>query len=444
MNYLVNVTYEPNVSIPTIVKNLMRRARDGPDWSIVFKSLVTIHHLMTYGNEKFIQNLASSSENCRLFKNYLSSFNDTSSVLAYDMSISLRRYAQYLSLRIRSYKSLGKDFCRAEKQTATKKVTLTDDAIISYDKLILTLPIVQELFDLLIAFDVNMKDLNNGIINMAFAMLYKDFVKLYIVYQSLIIKLLDKYFVTRQLKQVELMLKNYRKFLVRMEKVSDFMRIVDMVGLDKSDMPNLSRSPSLPLKLLENYQSDLQRKRRTKRDQIYGIMSRNYGSVDLPKLEIAGNSATSGYGTLQLSNKKLRRRLGSLSGDHDTVVNRLSTPKPDLDHEYSTVADIYQLLEPVKSYKLTEEVEEAAKNEFESEIKEEPDAKAQLMDATAKAAGLARPAKDDDHIFSTDYIEDPMEETDEKKSLLVFEHDVLDKPDLMIIRENCSSNKTDS
>lgn len=67
---LLHCTNEPNVSIPQLANLLIERTTNG-SWIVVFKSLVTVHHLMCYGNERFTQYLASS--NCTF---NLSSFND--------------------------------------------------------------------------------------------------------------------------------------------------------------------------------------------------------------------------------------------------------------------------------------------------------------------------------------------------------------------------------
>ena len=45
------------------------------NWVVVFKSLVTLHHMMCYGNERFIQYLASSNTSFQL-----SNFLDKSGV----------------------------------------------------------------------------------------------------------------------------------------------------------------------------------------------------------------------------------------------------------------------------------------------------------------------------------------------------------------------------
>ena len=47
---LLRCTEEPNVSIPHLANLLLERVQN-PNWIVVFKSLVTIHHMMCYGNE---------------------------------------------------------------------------------------------------------------------------------------------------------------------------------------------------------------------------------------------------------------------------------------------------------------------------------------------------------------------------------------------------------
>ena len=71
---LLHCTEEPNVSIPTLANLLIERTQN-QNWVVVFKSLVTLHHMMCYGNERFIQYLASSNTSFQL-----SNFLDKSGV----------------------------------------------------------------------------------------------------------------------------------------------------------------------------------------------------------------------------------------------------------------------------------------------------------------------------------------------------------------------------
>lgn len=47
---LIQCTNEPNVSIPQLANLLIERTQQ-TSWVIVFKSLVSVHNLMNYGNE---------------------------------------------------------------------------------------------------------------------------------------------------------------------------------------------------------------------------------------------------------------------------------------------------------------------------------------------------------------------------------------------------------
>lgn len=120
------------------------------------------------------------------------------------------------------------------------------------DQLLMLLQTLQTQFDMLLAFDASARDLNNGIVNSAFAMLYKDFVKLYITYQSAIIRLLELYHSVSQVRKLQELLDAYKKYLVRMEKVTDFMRVINAIGMDKNDLPSdITKLPHFNLKQLE-------------------------------------------------------------------------------------------------------------------------------------------------------------------------------------------------
>jgi hypothetical protein len=271
LNYLITMSNEPNVSIPSMAKHLISRAKH-PDWPIAFKSLITIHHLITYGHENFLQNIASSIVNSTAIDS-LCSFVDQTTALAYNMSIFLRRYARYLSTKIQSYRTLGHDYCRTQANIGMRQVDL--------ERLLQILPMIQEQFDALLAFDVSMNDLCNGIINSAFIMLYRDFIKLYIVYQAAIIRLLELFFVSDNLKSAREMFNLYKKFLVRMDKVSDFMPVINSVGLDKSGMPNLSRVPNLPLTMLEQHLKRLETANKRLDDHSLGRLE--YSTLGRPR-----------------------------------------------------------------------------------------------------------------------------------------------------------------
>ena len=47
---LVHCTNEPNVSIPQLANLLVERTQN-TNWVVVYKALITVHHLLAYGNE---------------------------------------------------------------------------------------------------------------------------------------------------------------------------------------------------------------------------------------------------------------------------------------------------------------------------------------------------------------------------------------------------------
>jgi hypothetical protein len=47
---LVHCTNEPNVSIPHLANLLVERSQNA-NWVVVYKALITTHHLLAYGNE---------------------------------------------------------------------------------------------------------------------------------------------------------------------------------------------------------------------------------------------------------------------------------------------------------------------------------------------------------------------------------------------------------
>lgn len=49
---LVHCTNEPNVSIPQLANLLVERTQNA-NWVVVYKSLLTVHHLLAYGNEVY-------------------------------------------------------------------------------------------------------------------------------------------------------------------------------------------------------------------------------------------------------------------------------------------------------------------------------------------------------------------------------------------------------
>ncbi|XP_072355717.1 clathrin coat assembly protein AP180-like isoform X2 [Scyliorhinus torazame] len=228
LDFLIQATNETNVNIPQMADTLFERATNG-SWVVVFKALVTTHHLMVHGNERFIQYLASRNT---LFN--LSNFLDKSGTHGYDMSTFIRRYSRYLNEKAYSYRQMAFDFARVKKGIDGVMRIMTSD------KLLKSMQILQGHLDALLEFDVSPGELSNGVINAAFLLLFKDLIKLFACYNDGIINLLEKYFEMKK-GQCKEALEIYKKFLTRMTRVSEFLKVAEQVGIDKGDIPDLSQ-----------------------------------------------------------------------------------------------------------------------------------------------------------------------------------------------------------
>lgn len=154
-----------NVNIPQLADSLFERTTN-TSWVVVFKSLITTHHLMVYGNEvrpfctpccplmplvisqtfvvpllqRFIQYLASRNTLFNLSNfldksglqgtdliiadfTFLKNSNGTDknwfislpSVSGYDMSTFIRRYSRYLNEKAVSYRQVAFDFTKVKR-----------------------------------------------------------------------------------------------------------------------------------------------------------------------------------------------------------------------------------------------------------------------------------------------------------------------------------------
>ncbi|KAJ0172384.1 hypothetical protein K1T71_012357 [Dendrolimus kikuchii] len=256
LDYLVHCTNEPNVSIPQLANLLVERTQN-TNWVVVYKALITVHHLLAYGNERFTQYLASSNSTFQL-----SNFLDKSGVqgaagarIGYDMSPFIRRYAKYLNEKALSYRTVAFDFCKVKRGKEEGSLRM-----MNADKLLKTLPVLQAQLDALLEFDCTANDLTNGVINMCFMLLFRDLIRLFACYNDGIINLLEKYFDMNK-KNCREALDLYKKFLIRMDRVGEFLKVAENVGIDKGDIPDLTKAPSSLLDALEGHLATLEGKK---------------------------------------------------------------------------------------------------------------------------------------------------------------------------------------
>merc|ERR1712183_119363 len=111
--------------------------------------------------------------------------------------------------------------------------------------------------DMLVNFECTTQDLTNGVIHGAFMLLFRVLIRLFTCYNDGIINLLEKYFDMNK-KNAKEALDSYKKFLIRMDRVAEFLKVAEKFGIDKSDIPDLAKAPSSLLEALESHLANLE------------------------------------------------------------------------------------------------------------------------------------------------------------------------------------------
>ncbi|XP_063101746.1 phosphatidylinositol-binding clathrin assembly protein-like [Cavia porcellus] len=238
---------ETNMSVEHLA-NILSEKTGSSSWVVVFKALVTIHHLMVHGNERFIQHLASRNS---LFT--LHNFLDDSVIEGYTMSTFIRRYSRYLNEKSLAYRLIASDITKTKRGADGVMRTMNTKELLN------TLPVIQTQFDALLNFNANPDELSNGIIHAAFMLLFKDSLRLFAAYNEGILNLLDKYFNMRR-SQCKESLDIYIKFLGRTTKLTQFLKVAEQVGIYQSNLPYLTQAPHSLTEALKQHLTYLEKK----------------------------------------------------------------------------------------------------------------------------------------------------------------------------------------
>ncbi|XP_052417447.1 phosphatidylinositol-binding clathrin assembly protein isoform X6 [Carassius gibelio] len=314
LDYLIHCTNEMNVNVPQLADTLFERTTNS-SWVVVFKALITTHHIMMYGNERFIQYLASRNT---LFN--LNNFLDKGALQGYDMSTFIRRYSRYLNEKALSYRLVAVDFTKMKRGVDGVMRTMNTE------KLIKTLPIIQNQLDALLDFQANPNELTNGVINAAFMLLFKDSIRLFAAYNEGVINLLEKYFDMKK-NQCKDALDIYKKFLYRMTKLSEFLKVAEQVGIDQGDIPDLTQAPSSLLEALEQHLASLEGKK-TKElsaDNRANTLSNAVSSLSNTGMSFSFSSSRMDEKEKQLALEEEQARLQALKNQHLKEIS-IQTP----------------------------------------------------------------------------------------------------------------------
>lgn len=243
LDYLISSTHEPNVSLPECADMLLSRVQD-VSWIVSLKAMISLHHIMNDGNEKFMQYMASKA-------NSFEFLSDKSGPLSEDMGSFVKKYGHYLSEKCISYRQLAMDFVRVSSTSMLRSAGV--------EKLLTNLPVLQSHIDGIINLEIVSSEVCTEINRAAFVMLLRDLISLFKIYNEGIINMLENFFEMEK-KNARDSFDLYKKFIVRMGKVETFLKIAEDAGIDEGNVPDLSKAPSCLLSALENHLAQLEKK----------------------------------------------------------------------------------------------------------------------------------------------------------------------------------------
>ena len=138
-------------------------------WSCVAPIVPLVDPVMIVSNmdntwkQRFTQYLATS--NCTF---NLTNFLDKS-LEGMQMSTFIRRYAKYINAKAYSYRVVGSDFAKMKRggqnAAAASNSAAESLRVMTGDKLLKTLPVLQSQVDSMLEFDAHPRDLNNGLLS---------------------------------------------------------------------------------------------------------------------------------------------------------------------------------------------------------------------------------------------------------------------------------------
>ncbi|KAK3513322.1 hypothetical protein QTP70_012374 [Hemibagrus guttatus] len=320
---LIQATQESNVNIPQMADTLFERAGNA-SWIVVFKALATTHHLMVHGNERFIQFLASRntlfnlsnfldktgshgydmSTFIRRYSRYLNEKAFSYRQMAFDFgrvkkgndgvmrtmtTDKLLKGMSTLQNQIDALLEFDQDNAPCHKAEMVQE--WFDDHNNQFEELTPPpnspgLNPVQRLWDVLDkqvpsmeAPPHNLQDLKDLLLTSWCQIpqhTFRDLVEsmprwVRAVWAAkegrpnirqvvIMLCLIEKFFQMKK-GQCKDALEIYKKFLTRMTRVSEFLKIAEQVGIDKSDIPELTQAPESLLESLETHLNTLEGKR---------------------------------------------------------------------------------------------------------------------------------------------------------------------------------------
>uniref|UniRef100_A0A6G1SKI9 Phosphatidylinositol-binding clathrin assembly protein LAP n=1 Tax=Aceria tosichella TaxID=561515 RepID=A0A6G1SKI9_9ACAR len=346
LDYLAACTYQPNVSMQQLTTLLIERTAHS-NWAVVYKALITVHHLMSHGSEKFTQYLASSN-----YSFQLNNFLDRIVAKGYAMSTFIRRYSNYINRKALSYRTLALDLCRTKRKPESSVLRT-----MPIERLLETLPIVQKQLDALLEFGCTAEELNNSIITASFTLLFHDAIRLFASYNDGIINLFEKYFDLNK-KMCREAFEAYKKFLDCTDRVAEFLKVAEAINLNNGDLPDFKRAPSSLLDAFEQHLISLESNK--KRDTKVEVDTK---LAAFPSFSVSNDfdppSSAQDSPNMDDISRDLESQLGFATGDDDFIA-KIATEKGPTTSSPEAVVTAF---EPVKKNDSTD-ISSVLKSDF--------------------------------------------------------------------------------
>lgn len=334
LDYLAECTYQLNVSMQQLTTLLLERMNHS-NWTVAYKALITVHYLMSYGSEKFTQNLVASN-------NHSFQVNvDRLDAKGSGMSLFIKRYSNYINQKTQSFKTLTLDLCRTTKPTTPTASSQDENSNHSHyslrtmpiERLLETLPVIQRQLEALLDFGCTAEELNNSIITASFTLLFHDAIRLFAGYNDGIINLSEKYFDLNK-KMCREAFEAYKKFLACSDRLANFLKVAEAINLNNGDLPDFKRAPSSLLDAFEKHLISLEnnKKRDTKVEvdtklAAFPSFSVNHNDLEPPSSSSACSTTSSQRSpTLGDIFREFESQLSFATGEEDFVSKVATFP----------------------------------------------------------------------------------------------------------------------
>ncbi|RGP80503.1 hypothetical protein FLONG3_1337 [Fusarium longipes] len=238
IEHILVATHSGEAGVAEVFRALTYRLRDST-WTIVFKSLITVHLMIREGSPDVTLAFLSTHRNVLA----ISSFTD-----AQIQGRNIRHYAQYLAERARAYEKTKTDWVRAS-ETRLEKLSVEKGLLRETE-------IVQHQLEALLKCDVMENEPENEITITVFRLLVLDLLALFQVLNQGLISILGHFFEMSKV-DAERAMAIYRKFTKQTDYVVQYLGVARQhEHHTRVEVPKLKHAPVNLGRQLEEYLHD--------------------------------------------------------------------------------------------------------------------------------------------------------------------------------------------